>query len=77
MTKDVRIQLDISHDYFETDDFQNDLTKHDVLYTVVEEFGPAGGNPLIDLIGSRTNVENLLRDWEFEEDEIEDFINGE
>jgi hypothetical protein len=73
----IRIELDIVADFFETDAFQNDLTKHDVLYTVGNEFGPAGGHPLVEFIAPRPNIEALLADWDYAEDEIEMLIDGE
>ncbi len=46
------------------------LTARHLKSKILQENGPAGGNPLVRLIGSRTQLELFLRDFEYEGVEI-------
>jgi hypothetical protein len=48
--------------------------KHELTWEVVKEFGPAGGNPLVKIIGSKDNIISFLKDGYADADQMEDFV---
>ena len=48
--------------------------KHELTWEVVKEFGPAGGNPLVKIIGSKDNIISFLKDGYANADQLEDFV---
>jgi len=57
------IDLDVAHDSH-PDGHIVLVTKisseHNVLFTILQEIGPAGGNPLYRFTGSKSNLTNLV-----------------
>lgn len=61
------ISLDISYDYYGTTEFYGDLNQHRISLKLIELYGPAGGNPYINLTGTESDLLDLLTLWGFEE----------
>ena len=67
----ITIQLDVTHEYYDTPEYKFDLIEFLVADKLIELYGPAGGNPLVELTASESNLRGLLASWQFDADEIE------
>jgi hypothetical protein len=53
------VQLDIAHDC-SLGEFLSEMENLKLEYKVIEVYGPAGGNPLIEFTGSDCSIEKLM-----------------
>lgn len=40
----------------------DELADYGLSWTMIAEVGPAGGNPLVDLVGERSDIERYVRE---------------
>lgn len=67
------ISLDVSHDTM--GEIETMCAEHALTFEVVEEHGPAGGNPLVKFIGDEKNLrEFALYEYGIDEDMFEQLI---
>lgn len=65
------IELDISHEESALE-ISKACAKYGVLNELLEEHGPAGGNPLYRFTGPRANIERLIREWYTTDQQVAD-----
>lgn len=57
-------------------EFLAHLKKLKLEHELVEEEGPAGGNPVVDVFGTKQNIRALLESWfPGDDEEIESFMS--
>lgn len=59
----AKIQLDFTVDFkkpSEVAELKSELRAHNLLFEVLTERGPAGGHPVIELTGKRSDIEKYL-----------------
>ena len=68
------IDLDFVLDLNDNNDiqlFNNEMKNAKLTYEIIKEIGPAGGNPLIRIIGHKNDIEKYM----IEEMEMDFYIN--
>jgi hypothetical protein len=76
MTNFITLELDIAHDYYYTPEYNHDLARFNVGDKLIALEGPAGGNPLVHIRGTLTDLESLLTHWEYDAEDIDDLLDG-
>jgi hypothetical protein len=72
MVNHSTLELDWAHDIDHARDTKFLAKKHNLEVKLLQEFGPAGGNPLYLFTGSHRNLVNLIKDYTQEnEDDME------
>jgi hypothetical protein len=77
MTDQIKIEMDISAEWYDTAEMHNEFAQFDISFELIELVGPGGGNPNIWVIGKESNIREWLAFAEYDEDDIEYHINGE
>ena len=74
MTNFTSIEFDIAYDYFDDGSFEADMKERALAWELIELVGPAGGNPLVKIIGNKDTIYRLLEEtYGQTDDEIEEF----
>ena len=71
MTKTFALEMDIAADCA-IEELNAIADQYDVRFELIEEFGPAGGNPLYNIIGEYDNVSSIALEI-FANHDIEEF----
>lgn len=50
-------------------------SRHRLTSTVIDENGPAGGNPLIELSGNLDDLKSMIREYDCENGDFDFFVN--
>ena len=77
MTDTIKFDIDVSYEWYDTVEMHEEFARFGITHELIELVGPGGGNPNIWIIGKEANVRAWLVAAEYEEDDIEYFINGE
>jgi hypothetical protein len=62
----MKVEIDVAHDAFVTQPPLPD----GVIMTLIEENGPAGGNPVYHLTGPEDEIYQILEKWGYDEGEF-------
>ena len=65
------IQVDLAHDCDHLRECQELATRYGLEFRLLQEFGPAGGNPLYEFSGPRSDLEDFIVDFYFTEQDLD------
>jgi hypothetical protein len=75
MTDQIKIEIDVSYDWYDTPDMYEEFSRFNISHELIELEGPGGGNPNIYIIGTETDIKNWMESAGFEQDDIECYMN--
>lgn len=70
MTNTIKIDLDITWDYYNSAAYARDLAQFNLADELIALEGPAGGMPYVWLKGTRNDLVDLLKHWGSDDEDI-------
>ena len=73
----LTIELDISYEYYDTPEYNQEVAQFNVVDRLIELEGPGGGNPAVEFSGTEQNLRELLTHFGYNDEDMDYYLFGE
>ena len=73
----LTIELDISYEFYDTPEYNQEVAQFNVVDRLIELVGPGGGNPVVEFTGTEQNLRELLAHFGYDGDDVDYYLFGD